>query len=780
MQTTFLDALAEALKSAGDYAKDDQVAPAAILWPDAERQWEPFIPALRERLPLLTYGPYDPASRTGPSYWLRCMVERTLDDVIPESDVPIIYLPGVSKQDVRAIEEADQLLKPLAELQYRGALFTQKNGRDWTIAAFLQSADGGLGIEIGGDPETRAAILGARRVLAEIPVDEMQREAPLRAGYFNGKLQPDVARNVLAWLSDPPGYETKAEPAAWEAFRAQCRSAYNLDPVTHGPLTMAKELGLGQLNAWETVWQRFVESPERYPGLPERLRAARPKPKKVDGPTFWEKAGRWPQENDEAESSLRAALNALADTDASKARAALTALEQEHGSRRTWVWSALGKAPLAHALAHLAELARGTAVPLTGTTAPTLMAQYADYGWKTDDAALRALAAVDKLTDSTAVKAAVRTIYQPWLQHCAEVFQSAINLTDFALAYPTESLPDWPAGTCVVFSDGLRLDLAHRVEDLLKDGGLQTSLTTRFTALPSITDTAKSAVSPVANLFGPSDGLIPAVPGSGTRVDAGVLRNQLLKIDYQVLQGEETGDPAGRAWTETHNIDELGHQPSSKLPSLAEGETRILCERITALLEAGWKQVVVVTDHGWLYLPGDLPKVDLPIHLAEQNMRKGRCARLKPGASTELMTVPWYWDSEVQVAMAPGICCFQAGKVYEHGGLSPQECVTPVLSVSKPVQVPVGGSASLVVKWRNMRCDFETTNAPAGATVDIRSKAGDASTSLVDGSRALKPDGSASAPVADDSLLGHAAFAVLAGPDGVVIAQVTTTVGGEG
>ena len=94
--TTFLDGLVAALKGAGAYAKDDQVARAAILWPDSERQWEPFIPALRDRLPLLTYGPYDPILRTGPSYWLRCMVERTLDDAIPAGETPILYLPGMS------------------------------------------------------------------------------------------------------------------------------------------------------------------------------------------------------------------------------------------------------------------------------------------------------------------------------------------------------------------------------------------------------------------------------------------------------------------------------------------------------------------------------------------------------------------------------------------------------------------------------------------------------------------------------------------------------------
>ncbi len=54
---TFLDALAQAIYRAGSYNKSDQCPPTAILWPDKERQWEPPLPALRERLPLLALGP---------------------------------------------------------------------------------------------------------------------------------------------------------------------------------------------------------------------------------------------------------------------------------------------------------------------------------------------------------------------------------------------------------------------------------------------------------------------------------------------------------------------------------------------------------------------------------------------------------------------------------------------------------------------------------------------------------------------------------------------------
>ncbi|MGV8040232.1 MAG: hypothetical protein AB2L07_09180 [Thermoanaerobaculaceae bacterium] len=49
--TTVLDALVAALKAAGEYNRNDQVAPAAVLWPDGERRWEPLLGALRKELP---------------------------------------------------------------------------------------------------------------------------------------------------------------------------------------------------------------------------------------------------------------------------------------------------------------------------------------------------------------------------------------------------------------------------------------------------------------------------------------------------------------------------------------------------------------------------------------------------------------------------------------------------------------------------------------------------------------------------------------------------------
>ena len=104
---TFLDALIQSVTRAGEYNRDDQIAPAVVLWPDKERQWEALKPSLRELVPyLLTLGAYDAEARTGPAVWLRCMMARTLPEAQwPGKEIPILYLPGVSRQELRAVSE---------------------------------------------------------------------------------------------------------------------------------------------------------------------------------------------------------------------------------------------------------------------------------------------------------------------------------------------------------------------------------------------------------------------------------------------------------------------------------------------------------------------------------------------------------------------------------------------------------------------------------------------------------------------------------------------------
>jgi len=48
------------------------------------------------------------------------------------------------------------------------------------------------------------------------------------------------------------------------------------------------------------------------------------------------------------------------------------------------------------------------------------------------------------------------------------------------------------------------------------------------------------------------------------------------------------------------------------------------------------------------------------------------------------LVLPWSYDATVRIALARGISAFSSGREYDHGGLSPQESVIPLLRVSRP------------------------------------------------------------------------------------------------
>ena len=766
---TFFGALVDEIEIASSYNRQDQVPPAADLWTDEARQWEDLLPLLKNRLPLFVLGKYAPDKRTGPAYWLRCIIARAITHPgLQAEKVPVLYLPGYSRQDMRALETCPAELQPLAELQYRGVLWSQKNGRDWTVSAFLQSKDGGLAIPVEGDHGTREALQRSLLKLAEEPIEAIHRAAPLRAFFLDGLIHPDNVKNVLRWLNDPKGFQDECSDQEWEAFVALCESHYDFQPDKDGPVTAAEKLGQQNGN-WDLVWRRFAEAPASYGAIPDRLREAKPQ---MTLPLL-DRSESWPQNNESAEIALRDALLSLSNLDSDAARRRILELEQSHVERRSWVWASLGSAPLAQAIEHLATMAKVAERMTWGTSVSEIVHSYANTGWVADLAVLDALASVERLDDFQALRLAVRTVYRPWLERIVEVFQDAVADSEVD-GYEAASPPEVAAGTCLLFVDGLRFDLAQRLGTVLEQKGIEVDVEPRLTALPSVTATAKPAISPVASKLVGGEGFDTVVKANGSKVTAQLLRRVVGDAGFQVLGAEELGDIAGRAWSESGSIDAYGHEHGWRVAHHAAAELRGLADRIAGLLEHGWQNVVVVTDHGWLLMPGGLPKVELPEYLTET--RKGRCARLKGGSQTDQQVVTWHWNRTVRIAVAPGIHCYEAGKEYEHGGLSPQECVVPVLTATG--QSSHATASISEVRWRRLRCSVTIEGSAPGARVDIRTKGGDSSTTLAAGGKEIGAEGEVSLLVEDADREDEAALVVVIGSDSAVLTQKSTIVGG--
>lgn len=772
---TLLEAVQASLATASRHAPGE-VAPAVILWPDADGQWLPLIPQLRTLMPqLLVLGDYLPNQRQGPAIWLRCVVERALPEVpLPERMVPVIYLPNVGRQTLRAVEECPEGLLPLVELQYRGAVWCQRNGKDWTVEAFLVSEDSGMNLDVAKDGHTRRAMLGALAQLATTPLSRL-RAKRLESEDFDKLMIEDTPRNLLEWMNDPRGVREKWDDGQWSAFRSRCKAEYHFDPETDGELVAAEWLGMREVE-WFGVWQRFVEAPALYPGLPDLLRKARP-----SGLMFVKET--WPSENDDAEKSLRKALNQLAERSAADARAAVGKLELEHGPRRQWVWAKLGQSPLARALAHLSALATHTAAGLGGDS-PTAMADlYSQGGYLADDAVLRALAEVKSAEDCEAVSVAARAIYLPWVQEAAEHFQKLVAATPLpARGDGGDAVVEAEPGTCILFVDGLRFDLGQRLGGLAQDRTLRVGHGRRWAALPTVTGTAKPAVCPTAGqIVGHrlGDDFLPEVADTGQPATTDRIKKLMASAGYQCLAASEVGQPqdgAGRAWTEYGEFDSLGHNLQVKLANRIDEQLELLVDRIESLLAAGWRQVRVVTDHGWLLVPGGLPSVALPKYLTES--RWSRCATVKAAAHVAVPTSGWFWNPSEIFAFGPGVSCFGKGNEYAHGGISLQECVVPDLVFSSDVVAPEITASITSVQWLGMRCRVTVEPAGVAATADLRTKVGDAASSIA-APKTVDAEGKVGLLVEDESLEGTTVSVVLLDASGHVVAKRATTVGGE-
>jgi hypothetical protein len=761
---TVLQHLEAALQRACSFDRNARVPPAALLWADKSFEWRPVVARLAAGLPIVTLGQYD-GDRTGPAIWIRCVVDRTIGET-PEEEVPIVYVPGFDRSDLRAVEGCPAELQAIAELQYRGVFFGSRAGRDWTTTAFFSNRDEGLGIEIGRDAVTEAAFARALHILLDEPVVSLREKSPLRAADLGALLEPDPVKTLLGWLDDPSMIEALDE-ANREEFARVAKQDYGFDPDDDGPIKAAELLG-ARAGTWRTVWDRFADNPARYPGVVERLRQGRPADVLiVDHP------GSWPQDNEHAESDLRSALSKLADQPDDAVRAAIGRLEAEHCERREWVWAALGQAPLPAALEHLAFIAKETEGSLSGETPLEIAEAYASGGWSVDDRVLLAIASVDTAPDREAVQAVAAALYRPWADRCARRFQEAVRAHGAAEFGGDSESP--AAGECMLFTDGLRFDLGVRVSERLKEQGLDVELTWQLAALPSLTATAKPAVSPAASRLAAGEGFGTTVAETGQAVTAEVLRKVVAAVGITVIADNAVAEPGTSGWTEFGNVDEIGHSHEDRFPHAVDAQVTDIADRVLGLLDAGWASVIVVTDHGWLYVPGGLDKVSLPEHLTVT--RKGRAARLRDDAGeVDHPVVPWRWDSSVRVAVAPGLSCYVAGRVYEHGGLSPQECVTPVLTVK-----PRGSSATTSIDeimWAGMRVRVAVAEAPAGSRIDVRTKAAAATASKLDAPVEIS-EGSASALVVDPDASGEAAFVVVLGSDGSLLAQRSTTIGGD-
>ena len=778
---TLIHGLARALIDAAQTYEAGKEWPAALLWPDPDRQWFAAFADLRRRLAtqkvaLYAHGAYAPEEGIGPSIWLRCLVEApqapTLRGTVTQGALPVILLPGISWRNLREPLTLSRGLQILVEMQYRGDVFRQRRqARDWTVATFLRDPDQGLSLDVATDSRTDEAARRALPGLLDLPLDGW-RQRRLAADDFDGLLVNDKERDLLRWIADPDGVRAAKDAANWNAFRDLIKREYGVDIDEKGTLQQAIDRLIRRTGAWGKVWNRLADSPQQFRPVCERVREATGK-KTAD--MFGEgDPVTSPHDNALAEKMLMQDLSELANMSSREAATKVVSLEERHRARRDLLWSRLGEAPLAAALEPLARLAAATDANLSGDGLTALATAYAEEGWRVDAALIETIAAAGTRED--VVARAAGALYRPWVDALARRFRAAHEAAGDA-ARPSPLAVE--SGTLVLFVDGLRMDVAHAVVERLNSAGIDSSLGWRLSPVPSVTATAKSIVTPVGDSIGGKgkvDAFLPLEISSGKPASADVLRKAMLARGIQVLDRGSVlppEKPTSIGYAECGNIDNDGHAMGLRLAGQLETEVARIVECASALKAAGWPQLRIVTDHGWLLMPGGFEPIRLPPSAV---IAKGcRAAILQDEAAAEIAFVPWHWDKSVRIAMPPGAEAFRAGEVYSHGGLSPQECVIPDITVGNGEAAISGAARISAISWRRLRLTVELTGELTDMVVEVRRKERDPASrvdvaSTLEGTRARLT-------VSDEVEEGDPVLVVLIDRHGSVIDARATRVG---
>jgi hypothetical protein len=677
-----IDALIKHIRRLGDKADLLALPPAAILWTDKDAVWQSAMPLLKSAMPeLLELGDYNPEQRTGPAVWLKCVIaglaNPTDTGAFVSERVPIIYLPGVSRRELRAIESCPSHLTMLAELQYRSRWWaTPNNNRDWTVSGFLANSTIGLELDIAKDKVTQETLAQVLEPLLEAEVNTLQGKR-ITSAELGALVVEDPIRDLLSWL-DNPAISDSWLPMRQNMLQQYCQREYGLTLDQANRETFLAKLCEQQEPIWAALWTRFEDMAERLPGLLKQLETVQPLALALNAECYLSLTL-------EDEKKLAEVFTAMASKSDLEVDVEITELHKQQGGRADNLWSRLGYTAFTNALEHLTTLVSLKSKPFGGPDLEVMASAYQCEFWQLDYSALQAMACAQNDSQREIIAGVLSVVYTPWLESRAQHFQQLVKQHGYSNSdheiNESAAKPYQVDSQVVFFVDGLRFDVACKfVKKLEVDYSVK--LSAQWSALPSLTATAKAAVTPVSTLLDgdvDNSNFIPKVRSTGSDFSSANFKKLLEQQGWQYLDGVETGDPTGLAWVQTGDLDKAGHKEQLRLPSRIDDILNEVRARIQGLKQAGWQHIRIVTDHGWLWVPGKMPKATLA--KVATNEQTPRCAILKSTASSEQVTSPWYWNNNVNIAFAPGISAFRAGLHYDHGGLSLQECLTPVIDI---------------------------------------------------------------------------------------------------
>jgi len=260
--------------------------------------------------------------------------------------------------------------------------------------------------------------------------------------------------------------------------------------------------------------------------------------------------------------------------------------------------------------------------------------------------------------------------------------------------------------------DGLRYELGQALAERLR-AEYETHIEPLVTGLPSTTPLGMSALLPGAEKreIGWGKNWLISVPGFdgnlATKSDRDKwLRSQLEKVEILPLKdllkpGMTIGSDVVWLIVTDDQIDTIGENTGTLTPTMLDDLVDQVARGVSRAARAGFDEVHVVTDHGFLLLnrvadhsKAELGQGALSPELAEGWLKKSpRYVVGRELPSTEHLHFPIPGSEDLVGWFPHSTICFKAlGQYnYVHGGPALQEVIIPHLTVrASPLSLPVG------------------------------------------------------------------------------------------
>jgi len=725
-----LEALVSQLEQRFQHEKRARVC----LWFDERGEFARVLPLLeahvasRPKAPFVLLG-YDEGQRHG-QIWLKHQVHQRLESATAAERASLrflIYVP-LPEDRLDAPDRSEETRLDLLE-EYRAVgVFFRIGGKRPTIFSFLKQA----GVSLPDSPADQRRLYDGGRdsLLAKYTAKFIDRP-PV---FWETTLTPDVAQSRLIGDVDQTVFEMAADPdTAWATLRKKglaheftvmVKERYGFEAPVRDPAEWMREL-VTTIALTETFlgYREPGDFPllNRLPPLPVRahhlalvhrwLRDAEFRPAwdrwiaEVEGNVdlaAWaqERAGgsvafphlvcqRWRRTWQEFEPA--ASKESSTEAFFSKNRSMLA--EQAEFLKATN--HELGNWQLLRDLdGFVIACAAARSDVAKADTAKKHVAIYVDNARKIEGAHLEIRHAAEEAGLPAVARVADRS-YAAYTNALNDAFFKAVassgSLDALGIPGVTHHLEQllWRAHgrRAVIIVDALRYDCAVAIGDLLR--GQTVEVTPVLAMLPTVTAIGMTALLPLSgasvSIELKNNTIHPRVNGKDTAARENRL-NYLRDFgadcrDISDIEAASDAPNVGELLVVFghEEVDHIGHGQAETLIRHVHVEIERLARLVRKLHRWGYGHVHIVTDHGFILLDEQKLPSEVPCDKAWCHVLKERFALVPANADLPLVRLPFLWDSEIRVAVPPGLAFFKAEKSFSHGGAAVQELVIPHL-----------------------------------------------------------------------------------------------------